>query len=75
MNFSVTFATHTNIHLASITFSRGDWKVKRCTPSQSLGYHIPASNDRDLVNCAIYLAKEKAAVSAVCNGYLVTKHE
>lgn len=73
MNFAVSFATHTKINLASIDFKRGQWKVKRLNAAQSLGYHIPASNDRDLVNCADYLAKESAAVSAVCNGYLVTK--
>jgi hypothetical protein len=71
--FNVTFATHSRMHLATVTVNGEKTTVSRTKPAQSLGYHIPASNDGDLQRCALYLSKEPAAVSAVCNGYLVTK--
>ncbi len=73
MNFTVTSQTHSKLILATITFKGDKPVMKRESQSQKLGYHIPASNDSDLKGCAVYLLKEKAAISAVCNGYLVTK--
>jgi hypothetical protein len=70
-SFAVTFAHNQKIILASITVSNEKTVLKRSKPSQSLGYHIPASNDNELKRCAEYLSKESAAVSAVCNGYAV----
>lgn len=72
-NFHVMFTTNNRILLATVSLNGDKAKLRRARVSQSLGYHIPASNDRDLERCALYLATEKAAVSAVCNGYLVVK--
>ena len=73
MKFIVTFADWDKIHLASIAPSKGLMKLKRLKPAQALGYHIPASNDRDLERCADHLAAVPAAISATCNGYRVRK--
>ena len=73
MKFVVTYATNDKIELATITRRGDSMKFKRLKPAQDLGYHIPASNDRELVRCAKYLAEETAAVSAECIGYRVHK--
>jgi hypothetical protein len=73
-NFHVTFTINNrSVLLATVSLNAGKAKLRRVPVSQSLGYHIPPSNARDLELCALYLATEKAAVSAVCNGYLVAK--
>jgi hypothetical protein len=72
-NFHVMFTTNNRILLATVSLIGDKAKLRRARASQSLGYHIPTSNDRDLERCAIYLSKEAAAISAVCNGYLVVK--
>jgi hypothetical protein len=73
MRFLVTYATNDKIELATITPRRGAMKLKRLKGAQDLGYHIPASNDRELERCADYLSKETAAISATCIGYRVHK--
>jgi hypothetical protein len=73
MKFIVTFATNDKIELATITRRKGAMRLKRLKPAQALGYHIPASNDRELERCADYLSAETAAISATCIGYRVHK--
>lgn len=73
MNFAVTFARFEKIELATITIKGEFAKLRRAKPAQSLGYHIPKSNDAELERCALYLSKERAAISADCNGYRVVK--
>ena len=72
-NFRVTFTTNNRILLATVKLNGDKAKLRRTSASQSMGHHISVINDRDIERCAIFLSKEPAALSAVCNGYLVIK--
>ena len=72
-NFRVTFTANNRILLATVSLNGDKAELQRTSASQSMGHHISVINDRDIERCAIYLSKEPAAISAVCNGYLVVK--
>jgi hypothetical protein len=72
-NFHVTFNTKNRILLATVRVNGDKAKIRRTSAEQSMGHHVSFIYDRDIEKCAIYLSKESAAVSAVCNGYLVVK--
>lgn len=72
----MTFSVST-YHLGTIatieTTPSGKVKFTRNKSAVAIGAAIPPSNESDLCKCALYLEKERAAISASCCGYTVTK--
>ncbi|WP_230685828.1 hypothetical protein, partial [Streptococcus pneumoniae] len=55
------------------TTHTGKAKLTRTKAAISAGKVVSPSNESDLCNCALYLEKERSAVSAECHHYPVAK--
>jgi len=69
-----TVSTYSLGVVATIEISHtGKAKLTRTKAAIAAGKVVAPSNESDLCNCALYLEKERAAVSAQCGFYTVAK--
>jgi len=59
--------------IANLTPKADSFKFELSVWAVKVGYSVGAGTRADLIPAAVYLSRERAAVSLTCNGFTVSK--
>jgi hypothetical protein len=70
---NLSVKTHSGINLGILVARADSFQFKPAKSAMNMGYHVSPSSRKDLERAALYLSRERAAVSCDCNGLIVSK--